>query len=90
MSAWRQIHEPGHEIRYRLGRQFAVIVVDGARHNVNFSELTGMSWSDIERARYKGWLSIKPSDVHRHVRDKVINAKNVAPAPEGSGVSVSW
>jgi hypothetical protein len=49
--------------KYKIGRSFILIVSpNGKRHLTNQSEVSGLSWEQLERGYWKKWFSgIKPS-----------------------------
>jgi len=64
----RKIHIDGDEYTYKIGTHGVEWRdLEGKRHFTDMSTLTGWSWDELERSRYKGFLppQIEPSDVRK-------------------------
>jgi len=73
---WRKIVVNNKTYKYRIGRQNVVIVEDineGEENKtvVSFSTLTNMSPNDIERAKWKRYFSITPSDIANYIKSNI-------------------
>lgn len=44
-----------------------LIAPDGVRRYVKFDALLEMSWTDIERAKWKGYFSVTPKNVRNYI-----------------------
>lgn len=63
-KGYRKINVLGRDFEYIIGRSF--LKVKGLPA-VDFSTLTGMPWSDIERGVWKRWFSVTPKDVRAYI-----------------------
>lgn len=71
----RKIHIDEEEWIYRIGRQFIVIwSPNNNKYLTNLSEVSGLSWSNIERNIWKGnWKGIKPSEIKKYIESNYID-----------------
>lgn len=74
----RKIEVSSRVWRYRIGRQFCVAKADdtGEGRRIDLSMLTGWSWADIERSRWKkgGWF-VGPRHVAAWLSDNISDNK---------------
>jgi hypothetical protein len=68
MIFMRKIHINNRIWKYHIGKQNVIIESPlGYKHIVPFNKLMDMNWTDIERAKWKRYFIIKPSDIKKHI-----------------------
>jgi len=68
----RKVHINNQEWKYKIGKQHLVIESPlGEKQVVPFNELMNMNWNDIERATWKRYFIIKPSDVKNYIESHI-------------------
>lgn len=68
MKPKRKVHIGTEVWEYRLGKGSAVIFhPNGYKTVVDYSQLTGKSWDDIERGHWKKYFSVTPRDVAAYI-----------------------
>lgn len=69
----RKVHINNRIWKYKIGKQNLIIESPlGYKHIVSFDKLMNMKWTDIERAQWKKYFMIKPSDIKRHILFDII------------------
>ena len=62
MRTMRKLTVGGQDYRYKVGKTHVNIVLpDGSRVYPSFSEISGLSFDEVERGLYKKWFSVTPS-----------------------------
>lgn len=63
--SWRKISVNDVEWRFKIGKQNVVArnAETGKSKVINFHHLTGLSWNEIDRGKWKGWFSITPKQI---------------------------
>lgn len=65
----RTVHIDEQEWLYKIGRINIVIQSpDGIKHVTDMSEISGLSWSEIEKGTYKGWFHITPQQIKTYIQ----------------------
>lgn len=64
-SGFRKLHVRSEIWEYKIGKNaIQLFSPDGKKHVTSQSEVTGMSWDDLERGYWKGWFKgVTPSQV---------------------------
>jgi hypothetical protein len=65
---WRNIVVDGVAWRWRMGRSAVVARTAGRTATAKLTVITGLSWADIERARWKGYLHVTPKQIAAWLR----------------------
>jgi hypothetical protein len=69
----RKIHLFGKVWEYIIGNGRIVIwSPDGKKYLTDMSEVSGWSWTDIERGTWKGYFSITPQMIKDHIEYKIL------------------
>ena len=65
MSGRRPITVGGMNWRYRVGKHYCVAKAEdtGEGRKISLADLTGMSWSDVDRGQWKRWFHVTPKQV---------------------------
>ena len=65
-KGWRIITVAGKQWYWRYGMTMVVAKDEfNLTKKIGLNELTGIGWSEIERARHKGYFSVTPRQVAR-------------------------
>jgi hypothetical protein len=68
----RKIHINNQIWKYHIGASNIIIESPlEEKRIVPFNELTGLNWTDIERAKWKKYFMIKPSDVKKYIESHI-------------------
>lgn len=59
----RKITVDGKVWEYEIGSKFCVARSAEEKRLIDLSALTGLSWADIERGRWKRWFRVTPKDI---------------------------
>jgi len=70
----RKVHIDDQEWTYKIGSGAIVIwSPEGKKHLTNQSVVTGMSWDDLERGKWKGtWKGIGPKLIKEHIEKHIL------------------
>lgn len=69
----RKVHLFGKTWEYYIGRGTIVIWgPDNKKYVTNFSEVSGWSWTDIERGTWKRYFSITPQMIKDFIEYKLL------------------
>lgn len=63
MKGWRKINIRNEEWKYKIGKFNVVAKKEKETIVINLSELTCISWDEIERGVWKGYFSITPKHI---------------------------
>jgi hypothetical protein len=72
---WRKIVVDGVEWKYRIGKSNVAFRTEGRTSTAPFTEVTQMSWTDIERAQWKRYFHITPKQIASWLRYALDNSK---------------
>lgn len=70
ISGFHRIHRLDGLWQYRIGRSGGIVLFspNNTRIKTDQSEVTGISWDEIERASWKGYATgIKPSNIEHYI-----------------------
>ncbi len=57
----RELTVGGQVFKYKVGKTCINIVLpDGSRVHPTLSEVSGLSWDEVERGQWKKWFSVTP------------------------------
>ena len=70
----RKLHIQEKEWKYKIfGSRIIIFDPYDKKFNVNMSDFTGMTWSELEKIAWKrSWFQIKPSDVKEYIINKIL------------------
>lgn len=58
----------GTDYRYKVGRAYVDIrLPEGSRLTPTLADVTGLSWDEIERGKYKRYFSVTPQQVKEYI-----------------------
>jgi hypothetical protein len=59
----RKLHINDEEWQYKIGKSGAIVIFppNGRKVLTDASEVSGLSWDEVERGTWKGWFHLKPS-----------------------------
>lgn len=69
-KGYRELIVDGVPYQVKIGRSAVKIISDEKSEVVEFPALTGLTWTDIERGRWKGWFAVKPAMIEHWIRHK--------------------
>jgi hypothetical protein len=73
MRKWRKIHLDGKEWKWFVGDWYIIIYSPwGEKITLSLPQFTGWTPDTIERAKWKEYFSIKPSDVRDYIMENLI------------------
>lgn len=66
---WRKIEVGGILYEYYIGKSNVVIrnTVTDRKFTVGLDQISGMSWTDIERAKWKKYFSVVPAKIATYI-----------------------
>lgn len=94
----RRVHFGNEEWAYKVGGMWVVVLAPDRKttYRVRLEEVTGMSWDDIEKGRWKGWWQgVGPQEVRDYIERHLRGAPEIGVPPEVflhpmEGISVTW
>lgn len=69
----RKIHLPTGTWSYRIGTSMVIIRNSdmSKTFRVPLTNITGMTWEDIEKEQRKGGFSVRPYEIRRYIENKI-------------------
>ena len=56
--------------KYKVGKtRVNIILPDGSRVYPSLSEVSGLSWDEVERGQWKRWFSVTPSMLADYIKN---------------------
>ena len=70
----RKIHLPSGIWEYYISRSHQIVIwsPSGEKHLADMHKLTGLTWDEIEKGAWKGWLRICPSDIRDYIKSELL------------------
>ena len=69
----REITVGGQDFKYKVGKTFVNIVLpDGSRVHPTLSEVSGLSFDEVERGQHKRWFSMTPSVLRDYIEKNLL------------------
>ena len=66
-KSWKKIHICGFEWKWKFGNTIVLRDPENKVYQIPLTEICGWTWDEIERGQWKGYLSIKPSQVKDYI-----------------------
>lgn len=66
----RELNLNGQVFKYKVGKTYVNIVLpDGSRVHPTLSEVSGLSFDEVERGQHKRWFSVTPSMLKNYIEN---------------------
>lgn len=70
-KSYRNISVGGTDYKYKVGRSHVDIrPPEGARMTPDLTEVTGLTWNEIERGTWKRYFSVTPQQIREYIEGK--------------------
>jgi len=68
MKGYRRINVQGKLYQWKVGRgSVSVISEEGSKMHTSISKLMGLTEYEVEKGKWKRWLSITPADIKDYI-----------------------
>lgn len=68
-KGYREMVVDGVRYYFKIGRSnVKIIYSDHKSEVIEFPALTGLTWTEIERGRWKKWFAVKPAMIEHWIR----------------------
>ena len=67
-KGYRKISVGGTDYEYKVGRSHVDIrFPDGSRMTPTLAKLSGLTWDEVERGKWKRWFSVTPQQIREYI-----------------------